>query len=178
MAALIDGLRARGLEGRTMFVIFGDHGEAFGQHDGNFGHSLFLYDENIRVPYLISAPGLLKDSLAVTSPISLIDTGPTVLDLLGISAPVDYQGLSALQPRSTTALFYTDYSLTFMGLRDGRWKYLYEMESGRSKLFDVVADAEETTDLASIHLDRVEAYRARVREWASAQKAMIKAGEE
>ena len=174
MAALINGLRARGLEERTMFVIFGDHGEAFGQHDGNFGHSLFLYDENIRVPYLIAAPGLIKDSLPVTSPISLIDTAPTVLDLLGIGAPVDYQGLSALQPRSTTALFYTDYSLTFMGLRDGRWKYLYEMESGRSKLFDIVADADETTDLASIHLDRVETYRARVREWASAQKALIK----
>jgi len=174
MAALINGLRARGLEERTMFVIFGDHGEAFGQHDGNFGHSLFLYDENVRVPYLIAAPGLIKDSLPVTSPISLIDTAPTVLDLLGIGAPVDYQGLSALQPRSTTALFYTDYSLTFMGLRDGRWKYLYEMESGRSKLFDIVADADETTDLASIHLDRVETYRARVREWASAQKALIK----
>ena len=175
MAALINGLRARGLEGRTMFVIFGDHGEAFGQHDGNFGHSLFLYDENIRVPYLIAAPGLIENSLPVASPISLIDTAPTVLDLLGIAPPADYQGLSALQPRSAMALFYTDYSLTFMGLRDGRWKYLYEMESGRSKLFDVVADSEETTDLASIHLDRVEAYRARVREWASAQKALLKA---
>jgi phosphoglycerol transferase MdoB-like AlkP superfamily enzyme len=174
MSALISGIRSRGLEERTLFVIFGDHGEAFGQHSGNFGHSLFLYDENIRVPYLIAAPGLIKDSMLVTTPISLIDTGPTVLDLLGIDTPVDYQGLSALQPRSTMALFYTDYSLTFMGLRDGRWKYLYEMESRRSKLFDVIADAEETTDLASIHPERVEAYRARVREWASAQKALIK----
>ena len=174
MNALISGIRARGLEERTLFVIFGDHGEAFGQHDGNFGHSLFLYDENIRVPYLISAPGLIKDSLEVTRPISLIDTAPTILDLLGVPVPNEYQGLSALRSRSAMSLFYTDYSLTLMGLRDGRWKYLYEMESGRSKLFDIVADPEESKDLASMHGDRVAAYRERVCEWASAQKALIK----
>ena len=174
MNALISGIRARGLEARTLFVIFGDHGEAFGQHDGNFGHSLFLYDENIRVPYLISAPGLIKDSLEVTRPISLIDTAPTILDLLGVPVPNEYQGLSALRSRSAMSLFYTDYSLTLMGLRDGRWKYLYEMESGRSKLFDVAADPEESKDLASMHGDRVAAYRERVCEWASAQKRLIK----
>jgi arylsulfatase A-like enzyme len=135
---------------------------------------LFLYDENIRVPYLIAAPGLIKNSVVVTRPISLIDTVPTILDLLGIKAPGDYQGLSALRARSGTALFYTDYSLTLMGLRDGRWKYVYEMESGRSKLFDLGVDAEEATDLASIYPERVEAYRERVCEWASAQKAMIR----
>ncbi|HKA23233.1 MAG TPA: sulfatase [Blastocatellia bacterium] len=174
MSALISGVRERGLEERTLFVIFGDHGEAFGQHDGNFGHSLFLYDENIRVPYLISAPGLIKASLEVTRPISLIDTAPTILDLLGVTAPNEYQGLSALQARAVMSLFYTDYSLTLMGVRDGGWKYLYEMESGRSKLFDVVADPEEARDLALTHPDRVAAYRTRVCEWASAQKALIK----
>jgi phosphoglycerol transferase MdoB-like AlkP superfamily enzyme len=174
MGALISGIRARGLEYRTLFVIFGDHGEAFGQHDGNFGHSLFLYDENIRVPYLVAAPGLIKDSLQVTRPISLIDTAPTILDMLGVTAPGEYQGLSSLRARSTMVLFYTDYSLTLMGLRDGPWKYLYEMESGRSKLFDVATDPEEMRDLASIYAERVEAYRSRVCEWASVQKALIK----
>jgi len=174
MNDLISGIRARGLEDRTLFVIFGDHGEAFGQHDANFGHSIFLYDENIRVPYLISAPGLIKDSVEVRRPISLIDTAPTILDLLGITAPIEYQGVSVLQARSTMSLFYTDYSLTLMGVRDGRWKYLYEMESGRSKLFDVVADPEESKDLAPMHAERASAYRERVCEWASVQKALIK----
>jgi len=173
VSGLISGLRARGLEHRTLFVVFGDHGEAFAQHDGNFGHSLFLYDENIRVPYLIAAPGLIKDRLEVTRPISLIDTAPTILDLLGLTARSEYQGLSALQARSTLVLFYTDYSLTLIGLRDGRWKYLYELESGRSKLFDIQTDAEEKMDLASMNPGRVSTYRDRVCEWASAQKALI-----
>ncbi|HXI88863.1 MAG TPA: sulfatase [Blastocatellia bacterium] len=174
LGGLIKGLRERGLEERTLFVIFGDHGEAFGQHEGNFGHSLFLYDENIRVPYLIAAPGLIKEPEHVTRPISLIDTAPTILDLIGSTPPAGYQGLSALEGQSSMALFYTDYSLSLMGLRDGCWKYIYELESDRSKLFDLCADAAESTDRSSLYADRVAAYRVRLSEWASAQKSLMK----
>ena len=173
LGALIEGLRARGLEERTLFVIFGDHGEAFGQHEGNYGHSLFLYDENIRVPYLIAAPGLIKEQLCVATPISLIDTAPTILDLLGSRSPPGYQGLTALASRSTMALFYTDYSLSLMGLRDDCWKYIYELGSGRSKLFDVCEDPAETRDLSSLHAERVAGYRARLSSWGAAQKALM-----
>jgi arylsulfatase A-like enzyme len=84
MGALISGLRERGVEDRTLFVVFGDHGEAFGQHEGNYGHSFFLYDENVHVPYLIAAPGLIREQMRVPGPISLIDTAPTILDLVGL----------------------------------------------------------------------------------------------
>src|SRR6266849_4380725 len=42
LAALGDGLRARDLEEDTLWIIYGDHGEAFGQHEGNYGHTFFL----------------------------------------------------------------------------------------------------------------------------------------
>ncbi len=173
LGALIKGVRERGLEDRTLFVIFGDHGEAFGQHEGNYGHSLFLYDENIRVPYLIAAPGLIKEPVRVRRPISLIDAAPTIFDLLGSPLPAGCQGLTALDGQPNMALFYTDYSLSLMGLRDGCWKFIYELESRRSKLFDLCADAAESEDLSSFQIERVAAYRARLSEWASAQKALI-----
>src|SRR5262249_45095581 len=84
---LIGGVQARGLAQNTLFVIYGDHGEAFGQHEGNYGHSLFLYEENIHVPYLVIAPGLVEAQVRVSSPASLIDITPTILDLLGLSLP-------------------------------------------------------------------------------------------
>src|SRR6185369_14205292 len=59
LGVLLEGLRARHLDENTLFVFFGDHGEAFRQHDGNSGHSMFIYEENVRVPYIIAAPGLL-----------------------------------------------------------------------------------------------------------------------
>jgi arylsulfatase A-like enzyme len=71
-------LQVRGLDEKTLFVIFGDHGEAFGQHEGNYGHTLFIYDENIRVPLLIAAPGLIREQMPVNRIASLIDTAPTI----------------------------------------------------------------------------------------------------
>ncbi|MEK6287814.1 MAG: sulfatase [Acidobacteriota bacterium] len=173
LGSLIEGLRERRLYDRTLFVIFGDHGQAFGQHEGNYGHSLFLYDENLHVPYLIAAPGLIDEQVRVTRTISLIDTAPTILDLVGLPPPAGYQGSTALEAEPRLALFCTDYSLRLLGLRDGCWKYIYEMDSGRSKLFDLREDASELTDLYLLYPDRVAAYRAHLERWSSAQKALI-----
>ena len=173
LGSLIRGLRERELYDRTLFVIFGDHGQAFGQHEGNYGHSFFLYDENIHVPYLIALPGLINEQIRVTRPISLIDTAPTICDLTGLPTWAGYQGSSTLEAERRMALFCTDYSLRLMGLRDGCWKYLYEMDSGRSKLFDLCEDAFEMKDLSGDYPQRVAAYRARVVRWSSAQKALI-----
>jgi len=167
------GLKARGLFDRTLFLIFGDHGEAFGEHEGNFGHTLFIYEENIHVPYLIVAPGLIKQPIRVKRVASLVDTAPTMLDLLGLPVPLEYQGSSLLDSPAQMALFYTDYSLGLLGLRDGRWKFVYELESGRAKLFDLATDPDEKKNLASQEPERVEAYRKHAKSWAAAQREMI-----
>ena len=65
LGALLRGLRDRGLDRNALFVVFGDHGQAFGRHQGNYGHTLFLYEENIRVPYLIAAPGLITQQARI-----------------------------------------------------------------------------------------------------------------
>lgn len=173
LGTLLQGLRERGLERNTLFVIFGDHGQAFGRHPGNYGHSLFIYDENLRVPYLIAIPGLIQQQVRVAKTISLIDTAPTILDLLGVQSPADYQGRSALAGHSRMALFFTDYSLSLMGLRDGGWKYIYELDSDRSKLFDLRQDAAELNDLSPLHPERVMAYRDLLTRWSVAQKALV-----
>jgi hypothetical protein len=174
LGALLRGLRDRGLDRNALFVVFGDHGQAFGRHQGNYGHTLFLYEENIRVPYLIAAPGLITQQARLARKISLIDTAPTILDLLGLPAPPDHQGRSALEGQPGMALFYTDYSLGLMGLRDGCWKYIYELDSDRSKLFDLCQDAAELHDLSLSHPERVMAYRSLLKRWCAVQKALIR----
>jgi hypothetical protein len=173
LGQVLDGLRARGLDRQTLFVILGDHGEAFGQHEGNYGHTLFLYEENVRVPYLIAAPGLIQGPERVGRVASLVDTAPTVLDLLGLPAPEGFQGRSLLGEQPGLALFCTDYSLGFLGLRDGRWKLIHELESNRSRLFDLEEDPEEQLDLATRHPERAAAYREHLLRWAAAQKYRI-----
>jgi len=70
-------------------------------------------------------------------------------------------------------LFYTDYSLGLLGLRDGRWKFVYELESGRAKLFDLATDPDEKKNLASQEPERVKAYRGHLKSWAAAQRDLI-----
>src|SRR6185295_3805340 len=96
VGALFEALRQRGLDRNTLFVLLGDHGEAFGQHEGNIGHTLFVYEENVHVPLLFVAPGLTDRQLDVVRAASLIDVAPTVLDLLGWEAPQVYQGQTLL----------------------------------------------------------------------------------
>jgi hypothetical protein len=170
---LLQGLRSRGLERDTLFVLIGDHGEAFGQHEGNFGHTMFVHEENVRVPFVIAAPGLLREPIRVRRVASLLDTAPTILDLLGKPIPSSYQGHSLLDAQSGMALFCTDYSLGFLGLRDGRWKLIHELESGRSSLYDLEDDPDETRDLAGEHPERVEAYRDHLLRWAAGQKFLL-----
>jgi phosphoglycerol transferase MdoB-like AlkP superfamily enzyme len=171
--SLARGLRERGLEEKTLWVIFGDHGEAFGQHDGNFGHTFFLYDENIRVPLLVAAPGLLQKQLRVDAVTSLVDVSPTILDLAGLPIPEVYQGRSALDAEPRLALFFTDYSLRFIGLRDRSWKFILELDSGRSKLFDLGRDPQESNDLSYLHGDLVSRYTQHLLQWSAAQKKFI-----
>jgi hypothetical protein len=157
LADLVGGLRDRRLDRETVFVIFGDHGEAFGQHPGNFAHTLFIYEENVRV-------------LA-----SVIDIAPTLLDLVGLPSSREHAGRSLLTPVSRMALFYTDYSLGWLGLADGCWKYLFELEARRSRLFDVCADPEETRDRAPEFPERVAFYEERVQSWARTERTRITA---
>src|SRR2546427_3365796 len=166
----LSGLKERGLFDKTMFLIFGDHGEAFGQHEGNFGHTLFIYDENIHVPYFIVAPGLIEDKIRVSSAASLIDTAATILDLLGLRVPENLQGTSLLDPNPRMSLFFTDYSLGWLGLYDACRKYLFEINSDRSKLYDVCKDPGETNDLSDREHGRTSAYRSRLEEWIAAQR--------
>ncbi len=173
LGTLIEGLRARGLEQNTIWVIYGDHGEAFHQHEGNYGHTFFLYDENIHVPFLIAAPGLMRGQQRVRKVVSLVDTAPTILDLMGIEPVKNYQGRSMLDAAPRMALFFADYSLGLLGLRDGRWKFVYEIGSGRARLFDLERDPSELSDLSARETARVSWYGQIVRGWCSAQKSYI-----
>jgi hypothetical protein len=173
LGQLLDGLRERRLDENTLLIVFGDHGEAFGEHPGNFAHTLFIYDENVRVPYVIAAPGRIAGQIRVERTASIIDTAPTVLHLLDLGESAGHQGSSLLRPEPRMALFYTDYSLGWLGLTDACWKYLHQVDTGRSQLFDTCTDPSERHDRAAEFPNRVEAYRERVKAWASAQRDRI-----
>ena len=174
LGALIDGLKRRGLFEQTLIVVFGDHGEAFDQHPGNRAHSLYIYDENVRVPLIIRVPGAPAAAVRrVPQVASVIDIGPTIVDLLGLAGEPSQQGSSLLRSLERMALFHADYASGWIGLRDACWKFLYEIEARRGQLYDVCADPDETRDLASVHRARVETYRDHLLAWSAARRHAV-----
>lgn len=193
LAELFSGLAARGRLSRLLVVISGDHGEAFQQHPGNFGHTLHLYEENIHVPLFVVLPTVTDDAAwrsrtglsRVAQPGSVMDIGPTLLDLLGLPADAATdEARSLLRAGSQDGAiathadvvphFMTDHALVQLGLRHGVWKFIDEPDSQRARLFDVVADPDETIDRSAQHPDQVAQYRAHLRAWAQRTRALVR----
>jgi len=165
LGALMAGIRDRGLYDCTAWIVFGDHGEAFGQHEGNYGHTFRVYEENVHVPLIVAVPGRAARRPRSDRVVSSIDIAPTLLDIAGIAAPKSYQGTSAIDENRRMAMFFADYSLRLLGLRDGAMKYIIELDSGRSQLFDLGADPGETHDVADRYPDDVRWYAQKLNEW-------------
>ncbi len=81
-----------GLTDRTFVILTADHGEAFDDHGVKHKHAVNLYEELIRVPLVVVGPGI--EPHHVPESVGLIDLGPTVLDLFGVSTPGDVMGQS------------------------------------------------------------------------------------
>jgi hypothetical protein len=74
------------------------------------------------------------------------------------------------------ALFFADYSMGLLGLRDGPWKFVYEIDSGRANLFDLNRDPREASDVSAREAARASWYGQVVRGWSSAQKSYVARG--
>ena len=88
---LFDALRARDLFDDALIVVVADHGQGLMDH-GWAAHRL-LYQEGIRVPLIVRAPGVRSTSV-VPELVRTVDIYPTVLDYLGLQPPAPVSGRS------------------------------------------------------------------------------------
>lgn len=160
---LLDRLAALGLAERTLVAVSADHGEEFMER-GWLGHTRTLYDELVRVPLLIRAPGVRP--AVVAEPVSLVSLTPTLLELLGIEvsgqrfhAPSLAELVRGEAPAPGDAvLTQVDYVPIFLpqtrthksALVAGRHKLIRDEASGRLELYDLLDDPGEWRDLSSV----------------------------
>jgi len=154
-------LKKDGLADSTAVLVFGDHGQAFGEHRGNYVHSKELYWENLHVPMFLLHPTRLGLPAHITQLGSLDDVMPTALDLLGLDAPPG-SGMSLLNEAPDRLLFQmTPFGPGVVGFRDRR--YFYSLSrTGRELLYDRLADPLERQDIRDQRPDVAGAFRARL----------------
>jgi arylsulfatase A-like enzyme len=144
----------------TLIVAAADHGEAFGEH-GEISHSVFTYDTTLRVPMIVSGPGV-SGARVVSDSVALIDVAPTIAARTGLGR-FDSDGIDlspALTGGSLTAR--TLYAESFAPLldfgwsplrtlRDGHWKYI---SAPKPELYDLQKDPGETQNLVATEATR------------------------
>lgn len=153
----LDRLRDDGLLDRSILIIVSDHGEEFREH-GRLLHSQ-VYEETIRVPYLVRLPGGRAGGSRPETIVSLMDVAPTILDALDLLADGEasrFDGVS-LRPLLDGTGEVADRRLL---LRDKLYKDRYGLVGTDGKLvadldersfviFDLAADPAESDGVAA-----------------------------
>ena len=94
VGALLESLRARGLLEKTVVALVSDHSEELGEHGGLL-HGRTLYEEVLRVPLLLRAPGVAPGVVPET--VDQCDVAPTLLALAGLPPVPVCDGADLLQ---------------------------------------------------------------------------------
>jgi len=173
---LLDGLK----ETNTLVLFLGDNGASppFERErvGGLRGQKLSLYEGGVRVPFVAWWPGVTPGGrVNEKTVIASVDFLPTLAAICGTKLPNDYTpdgenmtvAIKGESPRRSKALFweYGRNSTSFAYPRDARhrspnvavrvgdWKLLVKADGAGAELYDIAADARETTNVAAAHAD-------------------------
>jgi arylsulfatase A-like enzyme len=148
-----------GLGRNTMVVYTSDQGFFLGDH-GLFDKR-FMYEESIRMPFLVRWPATIKAGTKSDAIGLNVDFAPTFLDAAGLPVPGDMQGrslLPVLRGRAPsdwrTSMYYRYYhdpgdhnTRAHYGVRTRTHKLIYFWKKDQWELFDLVNDPYELHNL-------------------------------
>ena len=156
---ILHELRALGIEGNTLVLFTSDNGSR-GDNGGSNGplrgRKGTTWEGGLRVPCVMSWPGVIAPGGQCDGLTSSIDLLPTLAKLAGTRAPddriidgVDLQPLlaspSGRSPRETFAYYHES---RLEAIRDGRWKlFVRRGQEEVRELYDLATDTAETTNV-------------------------------
>jgi arylsulfatase A-like enzyme len=156
---LLDDLDRRGLRENTLVIYTSDQGFFLGDH-GLFDKR-FMYEEAIRMPFLVRWPAAVKPGTRSDAIALNVDFAPTFLDVAGLPASPDMQGRSLAPllrgtppPDWRTAAYYRYYhdpgdheTRAHYGVRTATHKLIHFHGKDQWELFDLVRDPRELVNL-------------------------------
>src|SRR5690606_29555281 len=120
-----------------------------------------VYEEQVRVPMIVVGPGVAPRT--IDEPVSLIDVGPTVLDLFGEATPGHVMGQSLVpllagRDVELSRPIVVDAGRRKQALigRDG-WKVIRNIRQRTTEAYDLGADPGELTNLVDTRPDEARA---------------------
>ena len=189
---VLDALSRQHISERTIIVFMSDNG-GLSTAEGHPTSNLPLragkgwpYEGGVRVPFIISAPGVAKPGSVCHTPVISTDFYPTLLQLAGLPLmPEQHQDGVSLVPLlrggdlPSRDLFwhYPHYANQGAGpcaaIRSGDWKLVEWYEDGRLELFNLSDDLSEAKNLATEEAGRVKQLHARLVAWRNEVNAVM-----
>ena len=156
---LLDYLDQSGLAENTIVIYTSDQGFFLGDHD--WFDKRFMYEESLRMPFLIRYPGHIKSDTVNDGMILNVDFAPTLMEFAGLPIPSDIQGhsftalLRGEKPKDwRTAMYYRYYHYPqdhrvqpHYGIRTERYKLIYFNKIDQWELFDLRKDPRELNNV-------------------------------
>lgn len=176
---VLDKLERLGIREETLVVFTSDNGFSCGHHGfwgkGNGTFPQNMYENSIKVPFIVSHPGSFPDGRMTGAMMSQYDFMPTLLDYLGLPA-VEEERLPGTSYAPVWAgetdevreevVVYDEYGPVRM-IRTRQWKYVHRYPHGPHELYDLENDPAEQTNLVDreSQAERVDRMRRRLRDW-------------
>lgn len=187
---ILEALDRWNLTNDTLLIFTSDNGGAERDTAPLKGGKGQLYEGGIRVPLLISWPGLKAAGTKCESPVSTVDWYPTLLELAGLEAPPTQRldGISLVPvlrgesrlPRERLYWHFPCYvgkATPSSAIRDGDFKLIEFFENGGSvELYNLRSDPGEQHDLAARMPAKAESLHRALMEWQETTKAAMPRG--
>ena len=156
---VLDALDKAGLGRNTIVIYTSDQGFFLGDH-GLFDKR-FMYEESIRMPFLVRWPAAIKPGSRVDAMGLNVDFAPTFLDAAGLPPSPEMQGRSLVPvlrgqtPRDWRSSMYYRYyhdpghhnTRAHYGVRTKTHKLIYFWKKDQWELYDLVKDPQEMHNL-------------------------------
>ena len=156
---LLAYLDSAGLARNTIVIYTSDQGFFLGDH-GMFDKR-FMYEESLRMPFLVRWPGVIRPGSRIAAMGLNVDFAPTFLEAAGLRVPSTMQGRSLVPvlrgrtPRDwRTSMYYRYYhdpgdhnTRAHYGVRTLTHKLIYFWKKDQWELFDLVRDPFELHNL-------------------------------
>jgi arylsulfatase A-like enzyme len=156
---ILDYLDANGLRENTVVIYTSDQGFFLGDH--GWYDKRFMYEESLRMPFIIRWPGVVKPASSEDAIALNVDFAPTFLEVAGLEAPADLQGRSLLPllagkrpPDWRRSMYYRYYhdpghhnTRAHYGVRTETHKLIHFWKKDQWECYDLSSDPRELRNI-------------------------------
>ena len=168
---VLDALDASPYADNTIIVLWSDQGYHLGEKEITGKNT--LWDESTHVPLIFVGPGVPAGQL-VKSPAELLDIYPTLIDLTGLPANKENDGLSLVPQIKDPAAKRERPAVTTGGgpgnhsVRTEQYRYIVYAD-GSEELYDMQADPNAWTNISDLATSTP--IKNRLKKWIPEQRA-------